>query len=43
MYNGKEIRKVLKKAAVEPKKPDPFGKDVSMYGYRDDSPFRDIS
>lgn len=41
MYNGKEIRKVLKKAAVEPKKPDPFGKDVSMYGYRDDSPFRD--
>jgi hypothetical protein len=41
MYNGKEIRKVLKEAAEPAKKANPYGKDVSQYGYSDNSPFKD--
>jgi hypothetical protein len=41
MYNGRDIKKATKAAAVTPKKAHPYGKDVSQYGYRDDSPFRD--
>jgi len=39
-HNSKELRKSEKNAKKIPAKTDPFGKDVSTYGYRDDSPFR---